>query len=130
MNFDFASIQTFQRCVQSRFFLGDLREAFFMLAFFFGAARFLDAAFFPTFFFVVTTLLCPYRRGYLIPDRSRRSRSCSRGRSSSRSSRMGKLASQNFGPFGGAFACGDNSLLRTRFDALTRHIFHSPAETS
>ena len=41
---------------------------------------------------------------------------------------MGKLACQNFGPFGGAFACGYNSFLRTRFDALTRHIFHSPAE--
>jgi hypothetical protein len=40
------------RCVQSRFFLADLRDAFFMLAFFFSVARFLEATFFATFFFV------------------------------------------------------------------------------
>jgi hypothetical protein len=61
------------RCVQSRFFLADLRDAFFVLAFFFGVVRFLEATFFATFFFVRE--LGSYRRGYLIPDRSRRSRS-------------------------------------------------------
>jgi hypothetical protein len=40
------------RCVQSRFFLADLRDAFFVLAFFFGVVRFLEATFFATFFFV------------------------------------------------------------------------------
>ena len=40
------------RCVQSRFFLADLRDAFFILAFFFSVVRFLEATFFATFFFV------------------------------------------------------------------------------
>jgi hypothetical protein len=40
------------RCVQSRFFLTDLRDALFMLAFFFSVARFLEVTFFATFFFV------------------------------------------------------------------------------
>ena len=40
------------RCVQSRFFLADLRDAFFVLAFFFSVVRFLEATFFATFFFV------------------------------------------------------------------------------
>ena len=52
-----------------------------MLAFFFGVVRFLEATFFATFFFV-RELGRPYRRGYLIEDHSRRSRSPSRGRSS------------------------------------------------
>ena len=38
-------------CVQSRYFL-DLRDAFFMLAFFFSVVRFLEAIFLATFFFV------------------------------------------------------------------------------
>ena len=33
-------------------FLADLRDAFFVLAFFFGVVRFLEATFFATFFFV------------------------------------------------------------------------------
>jgi hypothetical protein len=40
------------RCVQSRFFLADLRDAFVMLAFFLSVVRFLEATFFATFFFV------------------------------------------------------------------------------
>jgi hypothetical protein len=40
------------RRVQSRFFLADLRDAFFVLAFFFSVVRFLEATFFATFFFV------------------------------------------------------------------------------
>ena len=40
------------RCVQSCFFLADLRDAFFLLAFFFSVVRFLEATFFATFFFL------------------------------------------------------------------------------
>jgi hypothetical protein len=39
-------------CIQSRYFLADLRDAFFMLAFFFSVVRFLEATFLATFFFV------------------------------------------------------------------------------
>jgi len=38
--------------VQSRFFLADLRDAFFMLTFFFSVERLLEADFLATFFFV------------------------------------------------------------------------------
>ena len=34
---------------------------------------------------------------------------------------------KRFGPFSGAFPCGYNSSLRTRFDALTRHCHSSMA---
>ena len=38
-------IATLVGCVQSRFFLADLRDAFFMLAFFFSVERFLETTF-------------------------------------------------------------------------------------
>ena len=152
-------------CVQSRFFLADLRDAFFMLAFFFSVERFLEATFLATFFFVrffapiavatlfqtapgaavigavavaaawansPTKVLVPsaavFPAATTVPFALAALSRTAAGTAGSRSRRsgVGSSASKSFGSFGGIFSCGCNSFLRTRYDALTRHISTLP----
>ena len=61
-------------------------------------------------------LLCFYRCRNLIQNNAGRSRTGGSGRSSS----SGNFASKRFGSISGTFPCSYNSVLRTRYDALTR----------
>jgi hypothetical protein len=53
--------------VYTRFFLATLRDVFFVLAFFFGAARFLAATLFVTFFFAGEVVVAPSPASALAP---------------------------------------------------------------
>src|SRR5262245_19536732 len=58
---------TFTSRVCIHFFLATLRDFFFVLAFFFGAARFLAATFFVTFFFAGKDVVAPSPPSALAP---------------------------------------------------------------